>query len=383
MFAEFRMRRWILFIAFAPLVPLAAAQDDAKLRALVERIASGDAADSEEAVDELVSRTLDPLMKSIGTLDNRPSVEAKRLQYAINQINVALRMRVARIDLPDVDKKLFDVFVEKYPLVAKRLFDDNARVRLAAVQQVPLDPNTGSGLMLALRTEDDDTSVYETALAIIGKLRDTVSARALTRSLANMTKSLESQTETELDTDLELREGVGVIAQRAILEITKAKYKEGLPAIVDAVRYLAVPKRGRWFEHLVPPVLIGLADFNDEQVVPLLVALLDDPRPGEIRSPGVGTIVAQTVGDAAFLSLLKLYGLEPAKFGMVTTEGEHGITGFSDDGSRQAARGHFRKWMSENASKPREQRAALPPMTQTSKPAAATQPLGKPDRVAP
>lgn len=383
MFAGFRMKRWMLVVALSQFAPMAMAQDDSKLKAIIERIAKGDPADSEEAVDELVSRTLDPLMKGIGTLDNRPSIETKRLQYAINQINVALRMRVARIDLPDVDKKLFDDFVAKYPLVAKRLFDDNARVRLAAVQQVPLDPNTGSGLMLALRTEDDDTSVYETALAIIGKLRDTVSARALTRSLANITKSLESQTETELDTDLELREGVGVIAQRAILEITKAKYKDGLPTIIDAVRYLAVPKRGRWFEHLVPPVLLSLADFNDEQVVPLLVALLDDPRPGEIRSPGIGTIVAQTVGDAAFLSLLRLYGLDPARFGMVTTEGDHGITGFSDDGSRQAARGHFRKWMSENASKPREQRTPLAPMTPTSKPAAATQPARKPDRVAP
>ena len=50
-----------------------------------------------------------------------------------------------------------------------RPFDDNARIRLASVQQIPLDPNSGAGVMLAIRTEDDDTSVYETALAAIGK----------------------------------------------------------------------------------------------------------------------------------------------------------------------------------------------------------------------
>jgi hypothetical protein len=378
-------RQWIalflsnLVCSFTPAAP-SLAQDDAHLKVLIDRIAKGDPTDSEEAVEELVARTLDPLIKSIGSIENRPDAEVARLRSAIGQINVALRMRVARMDLPEVDRKLFDDFAEKYPLVARRLFDDNARIRLAAVQQVPLDPNSGAGVMLAIRTEDDDTSVYETALAAIGKLRDPVAARGLTRSVARITKGLQAEPETSQDTDLELREGYGVIAQRAILEIAKAKYADGLPTVIEAVRYFAVARRGRWFEHMVAPAILSLVEFKDEQVVPLLVTLLDDPRAAEMRSPGVGSIVAQTVGDAAFLALQKLYGLESARFGMVTTEGESGITGFTDDGSRQAARQHLRKWMSENAAKPRETRTPPPSMTPTSQPA-ATQPKPRSDRV--
>ena len=123
-----------------------------------------------------------------------------------------------------------------------------------------------------------------------------------------------------------------------------------------------------WFACDPDPLNLGrsacsdLGELGDERAIPLLTALLDDPRLAELRSPAAGSVVAQTVGDGAFLALLKLLGFEPAKFGMTQTQGEGGIRGFSDDATRQAARQHLRQWMAENLNKPRSERAPLAPL---------------------
>jgi hypothetical protein len=158
-----------------------------------------------------------------------------------------------------------------------------------------------------------------------------------------------------------------------------AKYAEAYPDLLEAFRFFAAPTTERWYPNMIAEAAMSFGELGDERAIPLLTALLDDPRLAELRSPGAGSVVAQTVGDGAFLALLRLLAFEPAKFGMTQTQGEGGIAGFADDGTRQAARQHLRQWMAENLGKPREQRSLPGPLPVGARPA-ATQPATQPDR---
>lgn len=374
------MLRIVVLIAFglAAVTPCMA-QDDARLSDLVERIAKGDEGDSAEATERMIEKIVGPLAEAIGSLDKRPAAEVVRLREALGQLSAAMRIRLTRADLPEDDRRLFDQFAKAYPDLMRQLFHDQVRVRAAAVQQIPLDPDTGAGVLIARRVDDEDEDVASAALDVAMKLRDRVVARNLNRWVRDVVTTLRSDHYGPADSDVKMT--LAIFAQRAMRVIMAARYTEALPDLIEAFRFFSAPQPQRWYPDAIAATAMSFGELGDERVVPLLSALLDDPRLAELRSPGAGSVVAQTIGDGAFLALLRLYGFEPAKFGITLTQGEGAIAGFSDDGTRQLARQHLRQWMAENAAKPRSERAPLAPLPVGARPAAtqpATQPAAQP-----
>ena len=353
----------------------AAGQDDKKLAEIVERIAKGDDAESADATERMIERVIAPLADAIGSLEKRPAAEVVRLREALGQLSAALRIRLARADLPEEDRKLFDQFARAYPDLMRQLFHDQVRVRAAAVQQIPLDPDSGAGVLIARRVDDEDETVAVAALEVAMKLRDKVVARNLNRWVKDVVATLRSGHYGPGDSEVKL--ALAIFAQRAMRVIMAAGYSEAFPDLLEAFRFFASAGAERWHPDMIAAVAMAFGELGDERAIPLLTALMDDPRLAELRSPAAGSLVAQTVGDGAFLALLRLLGFEPSKFGMTQTPGESGIAGFSDDGTRQAARQHLRQWMAENLTKPRAQRTAPGPLPAGARPA-ATQPASQP-----
>jgi hypothetical protein len=374
------MLRIVVVIAFSlAAVASGFARDDAKLSELVERIAKGDEGESAEATELMIEKIVGPLAEAIGSLDKRPAAEVVRLREALGQLSAAMRIRLTRADLPEEDRKLFDQFARAYPDLMRQLFHDQVRVRAAALQQIPLDPDTGAGVLIARRVDDEDENVASAALDVAMKLRDKVVARNLNRWVRDVVATLRSGHYGLADSELKM--GFAIFAQRAMRVIMAAKYTEALPDLIEAFRFFAAPQPDRWYPDTIAATAMSFGELGDERAVPLLTALMDDPRLAELRSPGAGSVVAQTVGDGAFLALLRVFGFEPAKFGMSLTQGEGAIAGFSDDGTRQLAREHLRRWMAENAGKPRPERAPPAPLPVAIRPAAtqpATQPAAPP-----
>jgi hypothetical protein len=353
-------------------------QEQQKLTEIVERIAKGDDPESADATERLIERVVAPLTDAIGSLEKRPAAEVVRLRAALGQLSAALRITLARADLPEEDRKLFDQFAKAYPDLLRQLFHDQVRMRAAAVQQIPLDPDSGAGVLITRRVDDEDETVAVAALDVAMKLRDKVVARNLNRWVKDVIATLRSGHYGPADSEVKM--ALAIFSQRAMRVIMAARYTEAYPDLLEAFRYFASPGAERWYPDAIAEVAMSFGELGDERAIPLLTALLDDPRLAELRSPGAGSPVAQTVGDGAFLALLRLLGFEPSKFGMTQTPGESGIAGFTDDGTRQAARQHLRQWMAENLSKPREQRVAPGPLPVGARPA-ATQPATQPDRV--
>src|SRR5262247_2664486 len=167
-------KKYILIVIGLAFAHVATAQEDGKLSELIERIAKGDEAESAEATERMIERIVAPLTDAIGSLDKRPASEVVRLREALGQLSAAMRIRLTRADLPEEDRRLFDQFARAYPDLMRQLFHDQVRVRAAAVQQIPLDPDTGAGVLIARRVDDEDENVAAAALDIAMKLRDKV-----------------------------------------------------------------------------------------------------------------------------------------------------------------------------------------------------------------
>ncbi len=297
------------------LAPFAVAQSgDAELKKLVDTIARGEEADAEEAADKLVARLVGPLSETIGSLESRPAAEVKRIREAIGRIAGALRMRLYRVDLPEPDRKLFDEFNAQYPLLVRKLFDDSALVRESAVNQIPLDPNTGAGVLLCKAVDDENGDVADVAIEAAAKLHDSVVARGL------------------------------------------ARYVQGVTEAVAADFY-------------GPAQALSLGRLRDERSREILMQALDDPRIANLRSlGGGGGLISQTVGDTALLALCEIYELDAARFGVVSVpETDH--RGFADDFARRDGTRALRAWLDQYASKPKGERRPPEGLTPASRPA--------------
>ncbi|MBI5863583.1 MAG: hypothetical protein HZB38_03560 [Planctomycetes bacterium] len=369
-----------LLIAIGLCVGLAGtvfAQESDPVDKLVERIAKGDQADSRDAADELVELTIGQLAKAIGSLDSRPAEEVERIRAAVGRIAAGLRIRLARTALPEDDRALFDQFRRSYPELIEQLFHDNFRVRQAAVQQIPLDPDTGAGVMLALRIDDEDENVVTAAFEVatkLARLKDPVLARNLGRWIHDVTETTKSG-HFGIG-QAELKQTLAIFAHRASLLLANCQARAQLPQMLDALRFFGSPQPDRWSPDMTAQAAIAIGKLRDERAASVLAGLLDDPRLAELRSPAPGALIAQTVGDAAFVALLNVYELEPGRFGMACAEGEAPVYGFVDDDSRRAAREHLRGWIRENSGKPAAERNAPPPLPVKAAP--ATQPASRP-----
>ena len=355
------MKVWLCALVLAAgLTPaLWAAAPDPELRKLLEQIARGDDADG-TAADALIDRVTGPLEAALKDLDTRPLAEQVRVQAALARIRAVLRARVWRLGLPPEDRTLYDDFAHAQPRLVDQLFDDDADVRLAALNRVPLDPNTGAGVMIAARVDDWEPKVIEQALELSGQLADRVVVRNLVRQVQDWTRTLRSGVWQGDDLAV-YRTDLGYWTAHAAGVIGRGHDPNAVTVLVGALEYYARPESRSEFLQL--DGLVGaLGRLGDERAVPVLLSLLADPTPVSQTANQVppGKVGEQKLGDLALLSLAHIYRIDPAALGFQGAADIWERGTFPSEPSRTRALRIFKDWYAANASKPADLRQPLP-----------------------
>lgn len=360
----------VICLLFATLCLNARAQqsrptDDARLTRLIEQIANGDEVEAEDAVRRLIDESLAPLVSAIGSLEERPASEQLRLRAALNRVHAVLRLRLFRAELESADRDLLDAFATRYPELVEMLFDDDPDRRSAAIRQLPMEPGTAVGLLVAKKVDDPSAEVAEVALAAAKQLRDPVVSRRLTRYVSDVTTALRDGLLPAGNDDLQVV--LTDLTKKSILVLGEAGAKDAVPVVLEALALHGRGPQRRYFE----PGLIArvLGQLGDERAAPALLELLDDQE--LISASGLaaqGRGAKMSVGDAALLALTRIYAVPPSAFGLQVVENQPHFAGFGDDGARRAGYVAFRRWHQENAAKPASQRT--PPVV-ASQPAAS------------
>ncbi|MBK8913653.1 MAG: hypothetical protein IPM64_03460 [Phycisphaerales bacterium] len=336
--------------AAEPPTPAASAQsappaDEAALRKLIEQIATADDDDREDAEEELIRRLSAPLVAAVGSLDNRPIRQQARIARALERYQSVLRLELARVSLRDADRKLLDDFARGQRPLVEQLFADSPSLRLAAVRRIPLKPDSGAGVLLALKVNDADGDVAEAALESALRLRDEVVARSLVHYVRSATQAIADGFYGPQDSDTAAV--VARFVRMSIEVIGAARYREGVPDVITAVRTLAkTPFATPGFFEL-PPIAAALAELGDRRAAPVLIELLDQTGSSRVVSLGPGRLATVTIGDEVLLSLLRLYEQPPADYGFQSNDA--GALAFLDDDARVEGHRRFRLWHRENA----------------------------------
>lgn len=255
-----------------------------------------------------------------------------------------LRIEIARATLKGEDRRLFDEYLAANREIALQLFDDAPQIRLAALQRVALKPDSGAGVLLALKVNDADAYVAEAALDSAMRLKDTVVARCLTHYVQSIAEALGTGFFGANDQD-----AAAVSAQyvrRAIEVIGAAKYTPAAPAIASALLALGrSPYSGSGFFEL-PPVAEALANLGDRKAAAALMHFLDKPGLSRVAPLGPGKSLSLTIGDEILLMFCKLYDQKPAEFGL--SANETGAFGYLDEDTRAEGHRKFRLWYREH-----------------------------------
>lgn len=327
----------------------AAAEDrDTELKRLVDKVARGDEVEAAAAREQIVKLVISPLADAVGSLDQRSVEEQLRLREMMGRLAGALRMRVFRADLPPEDRRLFDAFAAAYPELVQRLFDDHYAVRAAAVHQIPLEPNTGAGVLIAAKVNDEDGDVAASALQAAAKLRDRVVARNLTRYIHDATVTIASGFYGP--EQQHLAHAIALFVVESMRVVGNAGASESTPVLVDALRFFG---RSRYWDHYQrAQAMHALGELADERAAAVLLDFLDDPSPLRWQAGENKQRISQSVGDVALLSLLQIYRLSPQDFGMLPSPAEKDFAGYTDDDSRRAGHRAFRIWHQQHAGSP-------------------------------
>ena len=333
---------------------------NSQVKSLVEKVASGDEVEAAAASEQLIELLTTPLADAIGPLSARPAAEQVRLRQMLARLTGALRVRVFRIDLPPEDRALFDTFAKSYPELVQRLFDGNWRLRKAAVHQIPLEPNTGAGVLIAAKVDDEDDDVAAAALEMAAKLHDPIVARNLTRYIRDATETIRSGFYGP--EDQEIAATVAIFACRSIRAVAAARQDESAPAVVDAVRFFAHSRY--WDPYQRSEALRALGILGDRRGGDLLLEFLDDPSPLRWQPGPNNERLIETAGDVALLSLLRVYQLKPEDFGLRVVPEQGDFAGYPDKTSRHDGHEAFRIWYEQHAAE-----SSAPPRPATSQPA--------------
>ncbi|MBU0638759.1 MAG: hypothetical protein KKB50_07840 [Planctomycetes bacterium] len=325
---------------------------DPQLARLVEQITRGDEDEAKDAADLLIERVIGPVAAALGSIEARPTAEQQRLRRVLARLNAALRIRLVRLDLPEAERKLLDEFAAHYPELVERLFDDDWRRRLAAVQQIPVEPGTGASVLVVLKVNDADADVAEAALDSAAALADEVVVRGLTRFVHDATEALRTGYYGPHEQDVAMV--VSLYIARSIEILGQTKASASVPVIVAATRYLARSPYGVVFD--LPKAADALAQIGEEEAVPVLLEFLGQRRVHVHQRVDRKTLLTQTEGDAVLLSILRIYRLPPEQFGLQTGPPPQSVAGFPDHAAQQAGHEAFLRWHEENAHKPRAAR---------------------------
>lgn len=339
----------------------ASAGDD--LRKLVERIARPeDEDDAAEAADKLIETVIGPVAEALGAMEQRPAEEQARVRKVLSRLGAALRVRLLRSNLPEDERKLLDRFYKEHPELVERLFDDDYRLRAAAVGQVPLEPGTGAAVLLLAKIDDSDETVVDAALEAAANLKDPLLARGLVRYLNSVVAAIKGGHYGPGEQDIVL--ALNTYAARVIQLLGEAQARDATPAVVEAVRFFSRGDYRGYFDHGV--VIEALAKLGDERAAAVLIDMMNDRSEGGVsRQPrlhhqvGPGKAAVQTLGDAALLALCRIYQLKPEALGFYTAQEPATFIGFMDEEQREAAYRAFLLWHRENAGKPGAERKPL------------------------
>jgi hypothetical protein len=341
---------------------LAGGHDD-DLRTLVERIARAeDEDDAAEAADKLIATVIGPVAEALGAMEQRPAEEQVRVRKVLSRLGAALRVRLLRANLPEDERKLIDRFYREHPELVERLFDDDYRIRAAAVAQVPLEPGTGAAVLILAKIDDSDETVVDAALEAAGNLKDPLIARGLVRWLNAVVAAIKGGHYGPGEQDIVL--ALNFYAARVIQLLGEAEARDATPAVVEAVRFFSRGDYRGYFDHGV--VIEALAKLGDERGAALLVEMMNDRAEGGVaRQPrlhhqvGPGKAAVQTLGDAALLALCRIYQIKPETLGFYVAKEPATFIGFTDEEQREAAYRAFLVWHRENGAKPSGERKPL------------------------
>lgn len=347
------------------LVSLAAPQargDDERIARLIQRIATGDAQSAEDATDELLRRTIDPLSAAIGPMSQRSQAEQLRLRRLLTRISARLRVALFRAELTPSQRTLFDEFALTHQELVEQLFDDNPAARITAIQQIPVEPDTASGLLAVAKINDSDGDVVEAAIELTTSLQDRVVAEALQRFVAESTAAIRAgffrPGEQELAANLVALMGQAIRQIGVIGEAHPEYVRDAAPPLLEALRYFpGTPFRAVFFP---AEVAEALGKVGDLRAAPALLELLESREIAANMALGGGKLITQTLGDVAHLALLRLFRIDPVEYGFEIGPEPRKVTGFLEQDSRDAARKKLRIWYKEQAEKRVEAASSQP-----------------------
>jgi len=288
----------------------AAAQDDAQLKRLVEQIAGANKSEAADATDELLDLLSEPVARALGSIENRPTGQKRRLYLVLGRLTARIRVQLFRAELPTGDRTLFDTFAQQYPELVERLFHDHADKRIAALEQLPIIPNSGASVLAAGKILfDDDASVVDAALKVAAKFHDPVTARGVRRFVRTATDDLAGGILEPGEAVVELV--LAGYVQRAISILAGCNDRDATPDILEALEYFSKHANRVFFD--IGEVALALGRLGDQRAADALMRYLDDDTARPVRSAGPGLLMHQTVGDVVLLSLLRIYKLDPSE----------------------------------------------------------------------
>ncbi|MFH1746000.1 MAG: HEAT repeat domain-containing protein [Planctomycetota bacterium] len=353
MYFHTRLLGYILFATLASSATAAAGPPE--MKQLIERIANGEADEAAEATDQLVELISRQLADAFGAIEQRPQEQQDRLQAALARVTAVMRLRLYRAGLLPDEQQLLDKFIRPRAELAEALFADSARQRLQALHQIPLEPDTGAGLLISAKVNDWDADICAAALETAANLGDQVVARGLREYVTTITAAVRADRFGPAQQDYELV--LADFTRQAIVILGATRDRESVTTIIEAVQVFSRSHHRRFFR--IGSALGALGQIGDEQAVPLLLEYLSDRETHEMRSVAPGTLLHQTVGDVALQALGNIYGITPAELGFFIGPAPEQIAGFVDKNNRAAALRAFGTWHQQNATLPRDQRAPL------------------------
>lgn len=336
------------------------ATDAPDWKALVDAAARGEP----QAADELIRTWVDPLAAAVRGADARPYAEQLRIAEALRRLTANLRMQIFVDTLPEADRALFERVRVRDAALLENLFHDDERLRLLAVERIPLEPDTGAGLLLAAKLRDWNAEVIEAALEKAKKLRDASVLRGLRDFSRDILEELRASPARIEDPYVALAYASFLDRAAAILATPAAK--EDAALLREMLAIFAEPAY-RSFALNLRETLKGYAAIAEEADAATLVRFLaaDDLRrlpdlPGE-------TPLLQATGDLALLAMCRIYGIEPAALGL-RGAAEGGELGFVDAETRGRAYRRFQLWYETNAKLPADQRQPLTVVDEAEQP---------------
>lgn len=357
--------RWVLNSALLLAGTAVAAQStpdtrpsaNPSMRELVEDVARSD---QPAAADELINSWVEPLAAALREMDARPREQRLRVARALQRMSANLRARLVRSRLDAEDQVRFDrVFAQQRGLI-EELFHDDDRLRLAAIDRIPLEPDSLAGVLLVAKLDDDSAEVIDKALTMARELHDASVLRGARRFSRELLDEVQHAPTDLAEAEAAIVCGTFLDQCGALLAEYGNAQDAGL--VAEILDRLADPRLQPFLMH-VDKTLAGMGRIGTERAAASLVHYLEHQQVRVLPRRENDPMMIRTAGDTALLSLLSIYGLSPDSLGFVKSGPAPGEWGFRDAETRQRAHLAFRSWYQANRDRPKPERETFPALT--------------------